>query len=136
MITFLKKTFNKAKKGKLKGFETKSNNLVFGFFGLKSLTSKKIKLCQIESLRKIFEKKIMKTCKFWFRIFPTKAIFKKTVDSRMGKGKGFFNFFCVPIKSGTVLLEISGISYILAKKINKFLKNKLCVLTKLISLYD
>lgn len=128
--------FTKTRKGRLNGFDTRANFLITGNFGLKSLSSSRIKDSQMEAIRKYLIKNLKKTDKFWFRIFPFLSITSKPIETRMGKGKGNIAFYFFPLKAGRVLFEFQGISLKLAIKINLSINSKLPIQTKLIKFYD
>lgn len=126
----------KVKKGRLRGIETKSNSLLFGSFGLKSMTSKRLKLEQFDCIKKSIEKKMHKTGKIWFRCFPRLSVTSKPSETRMGKGKGNTTYWCFPIKAGRILVEFYGVTNILALQIVKLINKKLPFSLKLIFFYD
>lgn len=114
------------------GIETSVNNPSAGFYGIKSTISGRISAQQIESLKKLILKKVQKYGKIILRIFPFLSITSKPVETRMGKGKGSFDYWCFPVKSGRLIVEFQGISYIIASSINKLVNSKLCFKTRLI----
>lgn len=136
MLIFSKKKFVKNRKGILCGIENKTNCLIFGDYGIKSLTSARIKSYQIEALRKFLMRSIRRTDKFWLRFFGFISITKKPIETRMGKGKGNVVSYFFPLKAGRILIEFYCISTKLALKINSSLKSKLPVKIKLVKYYD
>jgi large subunit ribosomal protein L16 len=70
--------------------------------------------------------------KIWLNGFPDLSITKKPAETRMGKGKGNVEFWCLPVKTGRVLFEIGGISSTLAKEALLLAKSKLSLKTKII----
>jgi large subunit ribosomal protein L16 len=101
--------YKKIRKGKLSKLEFKSNKLVFGTSGLKSMESGTISARQIEACRQAISRKIKRKGKLWIRIFPDIPVFSKPTASRMGKGKGSISHWGVKVSGGTVLFEICGI---------------------------
>src|SRR3989338_6178130 len=67
---------------------TRGTALSFGSFGLKALTSARVKSNQIESARKTMVRLTKKTGKIWIRIFPDRPYTAKAAEVGMGKGKG------------------------------------------------
>lgn len=65
---------------------------------------------QIESARIAISKKLGKVGKMWIRIFPHMSLTKKPLEVRMGSGKGAPDKFVCPVKRGTILFEIDGLS--------------------------
>ncbi|WP_259288825.1 50S ribosomal protein L16 [Candidatus Nasuia deltocephalinicola] len=111
------KKFIKFRRGKNKGFSYKGNHLVFGDFGLKSVSRGTINFKQIESGRKVISKHIKKIGKLWIRVFPDLSYTKKPVDVRMGNGKGDISFYIFKIKPGRVIYEICGLSNAVSIKV-------------------
>jgi large subunit ribosomal protein L16 len=64
----------------------------------------------IETGRIMLRKFMKKKGKIWIKVFPWAAITKKPVGARMGKGKGKHFKWIVPLKKGTIIYEIAGIS--------------------------
>jgi large subunit ribosomal protein L16 len=99
----------KWQKGRSKGFETRSAQLSFGSFGLKSLATKWISSRQIEAARRVIIRYLKKGGKLWIRIFPDKPITKKGTEVPMGGGKGSVEYYAFPIKPGRIIFELEGI---------------------------
>lgn len=102
--------YKKVRKGKLKKFNFKSNQLKFGTIGLKTTESGVITARQLESARQAISRKSQRKGKLWIRIFPNYPITKKPTEVRMGKGKGSVNYWASKISGGTVLFELCGVS--------------------------
>lgn len=100
--------YKKLHKGRLSKFEFKANKLKFGIIGLKSLESGTITSRQLESTRQAISRKIKKKGKLWIRVFPFLPITKKSIESRMGKGKGSIDHWAIKIKAGIILFELCG----------------------------
>lgn len=49
------------------------------------------------------------------RVFPHKPVSKKPAETRMGKGKGSVEYWCAPVKPGTILFEVSGVTASVAR---------------------
>lgn len=132
-MLFPKKTkYRKIQKGRFDIIDISLNNPTLGFYGIKSLVFGRITSQQIESIRKMISRKIQKFGFMRLKIFPFLSITKKPVETRMGKGKGSFSFWCFPIKPGRILIEFYGVSYNLACDINRLVNSKLCLKTKLV----
>ena len=71
-----------------KGIETRSTELAFGSYGLKSMGTKWITSRQIEAARRAIIRYLRKGGKLWIRIFPDKSVTKKGTEVPMGGGKG------------------------------------------------
>lgn len=137
MLLQPKKTkFKKFKKDYLSHkIETKSCKLKHGFIGLKSLESIRLTARQIESVRKCVNRELGRKGKVWINIFPYIPVTGKPSENRMGKGKGSINYWCSPVKVGSVLFEICGVSSAKAKKALLKGSHKLPIKTKIIFRY-
>ena len=122
--------YRKVKKGKLGKFNFKSNSLKFGTVGLKSIESGTISAKQLEAARQAISRKIKRGGKLWLRVQPTIPITSKPLEVRMGKGKGNVNYWSTRIRGGTVLFELCGINFDIAKLAFKTGGAKLSVKTK------
>lgn len=109
-----------------------NNNLSFGSFALKSLSVARITAKQIEAARRAITRKIKRRGKLWIKIFPHIPVTSKPTEVRMGKGKGSLAYWSCPIKPGTLLFELEGVSQELAKQALKLGSNKLPCSTQLI----
>jgi large subunit ribosomal protein L16 len=121
--------FRKQQKGRLKFFETRSNKLKFGSFGLKCLSPGRITARQIEATRQAVVRRLRRRGKLWIRIYPDSPVTKKPNEIRMGKGKGSVDFWVAKVAIGQILFELEGIPQHLAFEALKGGANKLPVKT-------
>lgn len=119
-------------KGKRARLATRGNELAFGSFGLKALSSRWITARQIEAARRAMTHFIQRGGKVWIRIFPDKPVTQKGAETPMGKGKGAVDHFVVNIVPGRVLFEMDGVSIKVAEEALRLAANKLPVRTKFI----
>lgn len=124
--------YRKQHKGRIRGKAQKGASLAFGDFGLQSVECGKITSRQIESARVAITRHVKRGAKLWIRIFPHKPVTKKPAETRMGKGKGDVSGYIAPIKKGTMLYEISGLSEELAKEAFRLASHKLPVSTRMV----
>ncbi|OIO14314.1 50S ribosomal protein L16 [Candidatus Gottesmanbacteria bacterium CG11_big_fil_rev_8_21_14_0_20_37_11] len=103
-------------RGKMRGNATRGTTLVFGEYGLKSLTSGWLTTKQIEAGRKVLTRYTQKGGRVWIRIFSDKPISDKPPEVRMGGGKGDVVDYVAVIKPGRIIYEMGGISEELAKE--------------------
>lgn len=89
---------------------------------------------QIESARIAISKRLGKVGKMWIRIFPHMSLTKKPVGVRMGSGKGAPDKFVAPVKVGTILFEVSGLTKEESKRAFYLAGAKLPIKTKTIFL--
>ena len=102
-----------AKKGKV---ETRGITVAFGSHGLKATTHARVRSNQLESARKVVARALGKTGKMWVRVFPDKPFTQKPPEVKLGKGKGDPAGYEVDVWPGRVIIEVDGVSDILATK--------------------
>ncbi|MDA1007965.1 MAG: 50S ribosomal protein L16 [Planctomycetota bacterium] len=108
--------WRKQQRGKMKGNATRGNYVAFGEFGLQSLETHWLSGRQIEAGRIAAQHFLRRQGKLFIRVFPSKPISKKPLETRMGTGKADVEYWAACIKPGTVLFEVSGVSEELAKQ--------------------
>ncbi len=133
MLLPKKTKYRKLHKFKNLGKATTKTGVDFGSFGLKSLESSWITARQIEAARKVMTRFTRKGGKIWIRIFPDKPVTKKGGEIPMGKGKGPVDHYIAPVRAGTVMFEMDGISEEMAKKAINLAAYKLPVKSKFIT---
>jgi large subunit ribosomal protein L16 len=109
-----------------------NNELSCGSFALKSLGFGRLTAKQIEAARRAITRKVKRKGKLWIKVFPQTPVTTKPTEVRMGKGKGSLSYWCHPLKPGTILFELDGVSLDLAKQALNLGANKLPVKTKFI----
>jgi len=124
--------YRKQQRGSRKGFAKGGTTVVFGEFGLQALTRGWVTALQFEAARVAVTRHMKRRGKVWIRIFPDKPITKKPAETRMGKGKGAPEGWVAVVKPGRVLLELEGISEMLAKEALSLAAAKLPVRTRFI----
>lgn len=122
----------KMQKGRLRGRACQKTDLNFGSFGLKAEVSRWVSARQIESARRAMTRYVQRGGKIWIRIFPDKAVTVKGSEVPMGGGKGAVDRYVAPVKAGTVLFEIDGVSREMAQKAMKLAAYKLPMKTRFI----
>jgi large subunit ribosomal protein L16 len=112
----IKKKFQKQR---IKGFDFKPTllDLTIGNAGLKALENGRLTPKQLEATRRVITRKMNRTGRVWFKVAPEIAISKKPQEIRMGKGKGLVKLWVAKIKTGRVIVEISNVSFDMAKDI-------------------
>ncbi|GJE86701.1 mitochondrial ribosomal protein L16 [Phanerochaete sordida] len=104
----------KRQKGKIPvptGGSTKGTTLAFGEWGIRikgngaRITQKQL-LAAEDAIRKKI--KPIKGAKVFMRVFPDIPVCIKGNETRMGKGKGTFEFWATRVPPGRVLFEIGG----------------------------
>ena len=90
---------------------------------------------QIEAARRAITRKVKRKGKLWINVFPHIPVTSKPTEVRMGKGKGSLSYWCCPLKPGTLIFELDGVSQDLAKQALTLGANKLPFKTKFITNY-
>ena len=124
--------YRKQHRGKLKGFATRGNRVVFGDYGLQALDWAWITGRQIEAGRIAANRATHGQAKIWIRVFPHKPISSKPAETRMGKGKGDVDFWAAPVKPGTVIFELGGVTEEKAKIALKRVAHKMPIKVKMV----
>jgi large subunit ribosomal protein L16 len=106
-----------------KVFEKNIDTCVYRYC-LKSLSYFCVTNLQLESARRIIIKIVGKKIKLDIRICAFMPVTKKSQGSRMGKGKGKFNYWVSIIKPGQLIFELSGSKFSLAKQALRKASNK------------
>jgi large subunit ribosomal protein L16 len=96
--------------------DTRGVSVAFGSYGLKAVTSARVRSNQIEAARRVISRTLGKTGKIWIRIFPDRPATKKAAELPMGKGKGDPEYFMFEVQPGRVLFEIDGVPEELARE--------------------
>ena len=123
----------KMHRGSRKGTASVGTTLAFGEFGLKALGRGWVKNTQLEACRVAISRFMKQKGKLWIRVFPDKAITKKPIETRMGKGKGDPESWVVVVRPGVILFEIGGMPRTAACEAMRIAAAKLGVPTKFIA---
>jgi large subunit ribosomal protein L16 len=115
------------------GAATRGVTVAFGSFGLKAMDYSRIKSNQIEAARKVLSRSIGKTGRLWIRIFPDMPYTSKPAEVKLGKGKGDLEGYVAPVKAGTVLFEVDGVTEPVAREALRKAGTKLPVKTKIVA---
>lgn len=121
-------------RGSLKGVATRGQNLAYGEYGLKigkdrgELTSR-----QIEAARRTITRYLKRGGKLWIRVFPHKPITQKAAEVPMGAGKGSVEYYVAPVKPGTMIFELEGVTEQQAREAFALAAHKLPLTTRFAS---
>ena len=102
--------YRKSQRGRIRGKAGRGNTVAFGEFGLQGLEASWITARQIEAGRVTATHFLHREGRVYIRIFPSKPVSAKPLETRMGKGKGEPDYWAAVIRPGTVLYEIGGVS--------------------------
>lgn len=119
-------------RGQFKGIATRGATLAHGSYGLKALEAGEITSRQLEAARRALTHEVSRSGKIWIRIFPHKAITRKSPEVPMGAGKGAVEFYCALVKPGTIIFELDGLPHGVAKEACRLASYKLPVTTRFI----
>ncbi len=128
--------YRKAQRGKMKGKATRGALVNFGDFGLKAAEPAWITSRQIEACRIAITRKMKRDGKVWIRIFPTKPVSKKPLETRMGKGKGAPEYWVAPVEPGRIMFEVAGVSKEIGMEALSLASHKLPIKTKIVTRPD
>ena len=98
----------KVQRGRITGFATRGNRVVFGEYALQATQGGWIPAKTIEAGRIAAQQYLRGECKLFIRIFPNKPITSIPLETRMGKGKGEPEYWAASVHPGTVLYEVGG----------------------------
>lgn len=132
MLIPRKVAHRKHHKGRVHSRATRGQNLDFGSYGLKSLDRHLITSRQIEAARRAMTRFVQRGGKIWIRIFPDKPITKKGAEIPMGSGKGDVDHFVARVKPGTIIFEMDGIDFRVAKEALRLAAHKLPIKTRFV----
>jgi len=121
--------FRRYQRAKLKK-RLSTGKLAFGKHGLQSLQPAWLTARQIEAARRIITRVVRRTGKVWIRVFPDNFITERAAESRMGSGKGTNSYWVATVKTGTVILEITGVKKLVAIETLGKASNKLPLKTR------
>ena len=132
MLMPKKVKYRKHQRGRRAGNAKGGTNVDFGDFGIQALEAGWITSRQIEAARIAITRHIKRSGKVWIRVFPDKAVSKKPLETRMGKGKANPEFWVAVVKPGRVLYELEGVPIELAKEAMRRAGAKLPIKTRFV----
>ena len=124
--------FRKMQRGRLRWNAGAGNLVEFGEFGLQALGRCLVTARQIEAGRVAASHFMGGEGRIWVRVFPWKPMSAKPAEVRMGTGKGDVEYWCAPVKAGTILYEIGGLSEEAARTALNRVAHKLPVPVRLV----
>lgn len=132
MLSPKKTKFRKQHRGRLKGKASRGNTINFGDYAIQALEPTWLTSRQIEATRRTITRYTKRGGKLWITIFPDKPITARAAESRMGSGKGSVEYWVAVVKPGTILFELSGVPFTIAKEAMKIASYKLPIKTRFI----
>lgn len=112
---------------------TQKTGVAFGSYGLKATTEAWVTARQIEAARRAMTRAIKRGGKIWIRIFPDHPVTNHGAEAPMGKGKGGVDYYMTPVRAGTVMFEMDGVTAEVAQEAFRLAAYKLPVKTKIIT---
>jgi len=125
--------WRKAQKGRIRGNALRGNTVAYGDYGLQSTQPGRISSRHIEAGRVAATHYLHREGRVYIRIFPSKPISAKPLETRMGKGKGEVAVWAAVVKPGTVMFEIGGVGEEVAKAALLRVAHKLPVRTRFLA---
>ena len=125
--------YRKSQRGRMRGNAKRGDKLVFGNYGVQSLSTGWVTAEQIEASRVAINRNLRRRGKVYIRIFPQKPISSNPAETRMGKGKGATEAWVAVVKPGAILFEVSGASYNAAREALSLADGKLPLKCRFIS---
>ena len=122
----------KQQRGRMSGQATRGATIAFGEYGLKAMEPQWITNRQIEAARVAITRHIKRVGKLWIRVFPDKPVTVKPAETRMGKGKGYPEYWVAVVKPGRVLFELEGVPPEVARRALELAASKLPCKTKFV----
>ncbi|TFK41700.1 ribosomal protein L10e/L16 [Crucibulum laeve] len=112
------------------GGSTKGTTLAYGEWGIRIKgNGARLSAKQLTTVEEVIKKKlkVIKGSKVYLRVFPDIPVCIKGNETRMGKGKGTFEFWATRVPTGRVIFEIGGapIREELARDIMRIASSKL-----------
>jgi large subunit ribosomal protein L16 len=132
MLAPKKVKWRKQQKGKMRGVSKGATEVMFGEYGLQSLSCGFVTARQIEAARVAINRRIKRGGKLYIRIFPDKSLTKKAAETRMGSGKGNPEDWVAVVRPGRVMYELEGVTEELAREAFHLAEHKLSVQTRFV----
>ena len=104
-----------------------------GEYGLMAKDGAWITANQIEAARVAMTRYMKRGGKVFINIFPHMPLTKKSIGTRMGKGKGAVEAWVAVVKEGKILFEVSGVDEATAREALRLASHKLPITTKFVT---
>ena len=123
----------KVQKGRMKGQALRGGRISYGEYGLVATEPCWVESRQIEAARIAMTRYMNRQGKVWIRVFPHMPQTKKPLAVRMGGGKGSPEGYVAVVKKGTIMFEVGGVSYEIAREAFRLAGAKLPIGTKTVT---
>lgn len=125
--------YRKEHRGRRAGQSAGAITLDFGSYGLKAEENCWMTGRQIEAMRVCLTRGLRKGGQLWVRVFPSKPVSGKPLETRMGKGKGAPAYWVAVVKRGRILAEVDGVAGDIAREALRKAGHKLPIRTRIVS---
>lgn len=134
MLMPKKMKYRKHHKGRTLGDRVATTKITvdFGKYGLKAATESWVTARQIEAARRAMTRHVKRGGKIWCRIFPDHPVTSHGGEIPMGKGKGAVDYYMTPVRAGTVMFEMDGVTEAEAREAIRLAAHKLPMKTKFV----
>lgn len=133
MLMPKKTKYRKSHSPKRGGKATRKTKISFGEFGLQSQGAHWLTARQIEAARRVMTRFTKRGGKIWIRVFPDIPRTVKGGEIPMGMGKGAVDHYVAPVKPGTMLFEMDGVTREMAKEAMELAAYKLPIKCRFVS---
>jgi large subunit ribosomal protein L16 len=123
--------YRKSQRGKIRGVAARGNAVAFGDYGLQALGATWVKANVIEACR-VAAVRGAPDGRVYIRIFPHKSVTSTPEETRMGTGKGEPDYWCAPVRAGTVMFELGGVTEDVARATFNHVAHKLPVKVRMV----
>jgi large subunit ribosomal protein L16 len=133
MLMPKKVKYRKHHRGRRKGPAKGGHYIAFGDYALQAAEPAWVTARQIEAARIAIQRSVKRGGKLWIRVFPDKAITKKPLETRMGKGKGNPEEWVAVVKPGRIMYELEGVTPDIAAEAMRLASHKLPMKTRFLA---
>ena len=119
-----RKGYKKHHNGKF-GSTTKGTEIEFGELGLVALSSGQIREKSFRTVLQVLKKRMKDKGRIFVRTIPDYGVTSRSIGKKMGGGAGKTDHVSMYVKTGKVLVEISGLSKAESLETLKIAKSKL-----------
>lgn len=121
--------FRKQFKGTNSGSAHRGSTVSFGEFALKATGRGRMTSREIEAARRAMTRYVKRGGQIWIRVFPDIPVSAKSLEVRMGSGKGNVEYWVARVLPGKVLFEMEGITEEVAREAFRLAAAKLSIAT-------
>lgn len=119
------------------GSTTKGSSIAFGEYALKAVGTGELRENQLKAATECLRRVIKDKGKLYCRLDANIPVTAKPVKVKMGGGKGRFDHYSAFVRSGKIIMEVSGISQTIARRALYIAASKLPIKTAIVtSLWD